>query len=75
MNKWKSRKFWLAVVSALLIVLNDGLDLGIDKDTVLSFAGIVATFILGEAGVDAARANTKGKEQSNDFETPIEPRL
>lgn len=73
-SKFKSRKFWMAVVTAVLIVLNDGLDLGIDKETVIAFAGIVATFILGEAAVDAKRA---GKEKTNDddFTTPIEPRL
>lgn len=55
MNKMKSRKFWMAVISAILVVLNEGLDLGVDKDTVLAFAGIVATYIIGESAVDAAR--------------------
>src|SRR5690606_32925257 len=55
MSKLKSRKFILAVVTAILIVLNDGLGLGIDSGTVLAFAGIVATYILGESAVDVAR--------------------
>ena len=55
MQKFKSRKFWMAVVTAILVVLNDGLDLGVDSDTVLAFAGIVATWILGESAVDATR--------------------
>jgi len=46
------------VVSALLVILNDGLDLGIDSDTVLAFAGLVASWIIGEAAVDAKRAGS-----------------
>lgn len=62
MSKFKSRKFILAVVSAVLIVLNDGLDLGIDSETVLAFAGIVAVWITGESVVDAKRAGGKTDE-------------
>jgi hypothetical protein len=54
-SKLSSRKFWMAVATAVLIVLNEGLDLGIDQETVLAFAGIIATYILGEAAVDATR--------------------
>lgn len=73
-SKLLSRKFILAVVSAALVILNDGLDLGIDKDTVIAFAGIVATYILGESAVDVAKKPTTGGT-SNDstFSTPIEP--
>lgn len=56
MSKFKSRKFILAVVSAILIVLNDGLDLGIDSNTVLTFAGMVSVWITGEVVVDFAKA-------------------
>ena len=56
MNKFKSRKFWMAVVAAILVILNDGLDLGVDSDTVLAFAGLVASWIIGESAVDAKRA-------------------
>lgn len=55
MEKLRSRKFWMAVVSALLVVLNDGLGLGIDAETVLAFAGIVLGYIFGEAYADAHR--------------------
>lgn len=65
MNKFKSRKFWMAVITGILIVLNDGLDLGIDQDTVLAFAGIMATFILGEAGVDALRTKSTAKQEED----------
>jgi hypothetical protein len=61
-KKLLSRKFLLSVVSAVLIILNDGLDLGIDSDTVLAFAGLIATYILGESAVDIAK---KPKNETN----------
>lgn len=69
MKKFKSRKFIIAVVGAILIVLNDGLDLGIDSNTVLAFAGLLATWIVGEAAVDAKRA---GKEDTPGDTGPAE---
>lgn len=73
MNKLKSRKFWMAVVTGLLIVLNDGMDLGIEQETVLAFSGIIATYIFGEAATDVAKVR---KERANaDLEIPIEPRV
>lgn len=64
MSKFKSRKFILAVVSAVLIILNDGLDLGIDSETVLAFAGLIAVWITGESVVDAKRAGGAPDESS-----------
>ncbi len=51
-EKFKSRKFWLAVVSGILVILNEGLDLGIDQPTVMSFAALVLGWIFAEAYVD-----------------------
>lgn len=62
MNKMKSRKFWMAVVTGILIVLNDGLNIGIDQETVLAFAAIVVGYIFGESAVDAVRAKKDKKE-------------
>ena len=58
-QKLTSRKFWLSIVSATLVVLNDGLDLGIDQDTVIAFAGLVISWILGESAIDATRAKAQ----------------
>lgn len=55
MNKMKSRKFWLAVISAVLIILNDGLNIGIDQEAVFAFAGVIMSFIFGEAYVDGKK--------------------
>ena len=62
MKKFTSRKFILAVTGAVLIILNDGLDLGIDSETVLAFAGLLAVWIGGESAVDAKRAGGKNEE-------------
>lgn len=62
MKKFTSRKFILAVSGAILIILNDGLELGIDSDTVLAFAGLLATWIVGESAVDANRASKSMNE-------------
>ena len=64
MSKLKSRKFWMTVISALLVVLNEGLGLGIDSETVLAFAGIVMSYILGQSHVDAKKEIS---ESSNRF--------
>ncbi|WP_216651739.1 hypothetical protein [Paenibacillus sp. NEAU-GSW1] len=69
MKKLKSRKFILAVVGAGLIVANDGLDLGINSDTVIAFAGLLATWIVGESAVDAKRAAASSEAPNlNDME-------
>lgn len=58
MSKLKSRKFWIAIISAALLVAKDGLGIEVDNETVMAFAGIVITWIIGEAAVDAKRAKT-----------------
>jgi hypothetical protein len=54
-SKLLSRKFILALATGLLVILNDGLSLGLDTETIMYVVGIVATWILGEAAVDARR--------------------
>ena len=55
MDKFKSRKFWMAVVSGLLVIVNDGLDLGLPNESILSIAAIVLGYIFAEAAVDAIK--------------------
>ncbi len=55
-QKLMSRKFWLAVVSAALVVANEGLGLNIPEDVVRPFAALIISYILAEGAVDAARA-------------------
>lgn len=62
MSKFKSRKFILAIVGAILIILNEGLDMGINSETVLAFAGLLAVWISGESYVDGKRAEVTPNE-------------
>lgn len=57
-SKLASRKLWMAVVSAVLVVANEGLDLGIDTNTVLAFAGIIMSYIFGQAYVDGKQGGS-----------------
>ncbi|MCL6479064.1 MAG: hypothetical protein K6T65_11730 [Peptococcaceae bacterium] len=52
-SKLKSRKFWMAVVTAAIVVCNQGLDLNLPEEAVYTVAGVVVAFILGESYVDA----------------------
>lgn len=52
-DKLKSRKFWVTVVSSILIVLNEGLGMSIDSEAVLSFSGIVISYLLGQSYIDS----------------------
>lgn len=54
-QKLSSRKFWMAVVGAALLIANQGLGLNIPEDTVMAFAALVISYILGESFVDAKR--------------------
>ena len=48
-----SRKFWLAVVTAMTIILSDKFGLELDPETVVAIILPVVAYILGEAYVDA----------------------
>lgn len=55
MDKFKSRKFWLALISAILVLLNDGLDMNIPSDAIMQFVGVVVAYILGQSYVDGKK--------------------
>jgi len=52
-RKLGSRKFWMAVASAVILIANDGLGIGLPEETLLAFVAVVITWILGESYVDA----------------------
>ena len=58
MDKLKSRKLWLAIVSALIVIANEGLGLNIPAEAIMTVAGIVITYIIGQSVVDAKSAAT-----------------
>ena len=55
MNKLKSRKFWLAVGSVILVIANEGLGLGIPEDAYWAVVLPVMAYVFGESYVDANR--------------------
>ncbi len=59
MEKIKSRKFWMAVLSAGLVVANQGLDLDIPSDSVMALGGIAATYLVSQGYVDGQQAKAK----------------
>ena len=56
LQRFTSRKFLMAVAAALLIVLNEGLGLGIPTDAYGWLVGVVVAWILGESYVDGKAA-------------------
>lgn len=57
-SKFLSRKFLMAIISAALVIANDGLELGLDQNTIVAFGSIVVGWIVSEAVVDVS-----GKEK------------
>lgn len=55
MRKLKSRKFWMAVVTALLVIANEGLDLNLPEEAIMSIVAVVLGYIFGEAYVDGKK--------------------
>jgi len=58
METVKSRKFWFALVAAVVPVLNEQLGWNLDTTTVLGIVGSIIAWILGEAYMDGAKITT-----------------
>lgn len=54
-KKLKSRKLWMSIVSATLLIVNEGLGIMVDSNTIIGFAGIVSSYIWGQSIVDARK--------------------
>ena len=52
-NKWLSRKFLMAAATAVFVILQDGLDLDLPKETIMSIVAVVIAWITGETVIDA----------------------
>ncbi|SHM63800.1 hypothetical protein SAMN05660826_01545 [Caldanaerovirga acetigignens] len=65
-EKLMSRKFWIAVATAVFIVLSEGLDLNVDKDIYWKLVILAISYIFGESAVDIARVKALPK-----WELPI----
>lgn len=65
-QKLSSRKFWVAVATAIFIILSEGLGLNVDSDLYWKLVTVALGYIFGEAAVDIARAKGNGTEKSKD---------
>lgn len=52
-----SRKFWLAIVTALAMVLSSTLGVELEPETVVAIILPVVAYILGESYIDAKAVN------------------
>ena len=55
-QKLTSRKFWVAVATAVFIILSEGLGFNIDSELYWKLVTLALGHIFGEAAVDIARA-------------------
>lgn len=62
-QKLTSRKFWVAVATAVFIILSEGLGWNIDEDLYWKLVTIALGYIFGEAAIDIARAVNKTEGQ------------
>jgi hypothetical protein len=49
----KTTEFWLVVIGAVVTVANDGLGLGLERDTIMAFAAMVASYVGGRSYIKA----------------------
>lgn len=60
MERLKSRKFWLAIIGALIPVINDQFGLNLDENTILAIIGLFGVAIVGFAHEDGKKAANGG---------------
>ncbi len=53
----KSRKFWVAVMATLVIIVARMMGLELEDSTILSISGIVSAYLLGQSYVDSKKDN------------------
>jgi len=58
-QKLTSRKFWVAVATAVFIILSEGFGWNIDEDLYWKLITIALGYIFGEAAADIARAKAQ----------------
>lgn len=60
-RKLKSRKLWVAVITAAIVTL--GTSLGIDEATVTKLVGLAASYVIGQGIADAGAGKSQTSEQ------------
>ncbi len=74
-DKLKSRKLWVSLIAAVLIVFNDAFEFGLDSTTITAIVSTVVGYVLGQGAVDAAERIGAAKVQSTaiEYSGPINP--
>ena len=54
-RKLTSRKFWVAVATAVFIILSEGLGFNVDSELYWKVVALALGYIFGEAAVDIAK--------------------
>ena len=55
MRKLTSRKFWIAFLSAIFIVLTEGLGWNVPQETYWAVVALATAYIFGESYVDSRK--------------------
>lgn len=55
----KSRKFWVAILSAIVVTAGEQFGLELDPEQVISLAGLASLYILGQAQVDKSKVQAE----------------
>ena len=58
MDKLKSRKLWVSIIAAILVVVGDEFGLPIEEEALIAFAAIVVAYVTGQAVIDRQKAKT-----------------
>lgn len=51
-GKWASRKLWALIFSALFVVINDVLGLGISEEAYWAIVGLASSYLIGQGLAD-----------------------
>jgi len=62
-SKLQSRKFWMAVISAIIIIVNALLGKPIDANELGRLIIVIISYILAEAGIDITNSITNSKKK------------
>jgi hypothetical protein len=71
MDKLKSRKLWMGIFGALLPIINEEFNLGLNTDTVIASVGAIIAYIIGQAHVDSKKVGADNAKLPMDTESSI----
>lgn len=60
-DRLKSRKLWLSVISALLVILNKKLNLGLSDQDITLMVTSLLSFVVVEGGADIMERRKSGE--------------